>query len=349
MSTSIVERIRAERSARAACREAILGGKTAPDASDDDGPAACSPPPAAGADEILDRMKDRIFPVLGKVVASEVSSSLDKARRSLIDCLEKELSAKEDRAEPSEERDRERDEESEQKADSPPAPEEVTPDRMETDLDLPVDEVNQQLDRVFAEMDPLSARPVVGLEPKPHPRQAAAARPKAADPLPPPAATPSSSPQGGAESADPASAWGLQCAPEKATSTARATPPSPPPAAADGIAQSIIDEIAGMLGAIEKAQEATAEEVEKLEIRVAGLEALARSPQEAPRPAATAVAPPPPAPVREDAVPPAAPCVDPAATRASAFDVVLRRLDSLETKVVGELRALLTLPIGGKG
>jgi hypothetical protein len=140
MPGTIVDRILAEYNTRKTTRDSILkrkiDGAGAPPAESSAAPPVRSPLPTSGAEHFIVRFKDELIPVIGNAVSSEVGQALSKVRSDLVDVLERQFRKL-----------------------SPPA--RVAPtladrlDSTETDLDLPADEVNRQLNRVFAEMEPV--------------------------------------------------------------------------------------------------------------------------------------------------------------------------------------------------
>ena len=144
MSNTIVERIKAEQDARKSTRDTILHAANGPSPSPDGSRPA--------AEDVLSQLKNDVIPVIGKAISSEISAALDRVRRDLIECMERSLPrpALHYRA--------------------PEAPKAPVPTRivqaftpletLDTDLDLPMpmDDVNRQLDQVFADMEPLKVR-----------------------------------------------------------------------------------------------------------------------------------------------------------------------------------------------
>ncbi len=147
MASTIVDRILAEYKTRKTTREGILRRKVGSPAEEQGGADGPSVPPepaagrevrgasAAGTDHFIARFKDELIPVIGSAVSSEISQALSRVRTDLVECLEKHF----------------------RRMSPPPRTPAVIPqhaDSTETDLDLPADEVNRQLNRVFADMEP---------------------------------------------------------------------------------------------------------------------------------------------------------------------------------------------------
>jgi hypothetical protein len=138
MARTIVERIKAERSARKSAKEAVFGAR-------EDSRERPAPVTAEGED-FLSIFTREVIPVIGETIAKEVSSSLDKVSLELVACLEKAL---------------------------PPgssAPEGPRPQRLalfdeiekrDTDLDMPAEEVVREIDRVLSEFGPVENKPIL--------------------------------------------------------------------------------------------------------------------------------------------------------------------------------------------
>ncbi len=138
MSSTIVDRILAEYSARKSSREAILKGKTTSDPAKKE--------TGEDVETLLMFFEKELAPVIGRAVSTEIREALDGASKEILRSLQLELSRSEASPPP----------------DSPPmeqegpSNEELEIDTIDTDLDLPAEEVNRQLDRVFGNMkDPL--------------------------------------------------------------------------------------------------------------------------------------------------------------------------------------------------
>jgi len=293
MSTTIVERILSEYNARKATREAILGK-----GSGQAPPAPAAPPAAprpAAENDILARFRNECIPVIGRAVSTEVAAALEKVRGDLLGCLQRELSRS-----------------------AAPAPraflaDEVELDSRDTDLDLPTEEVNRQLDQVFAVMEAQGP-------PAPDARSRAQrpARPAIPEPL-----DGSEQPtEDLAADADSAFEAAVEAPALERREDLRLPPPEPlrrgsdprPPSGREGAApvrpvpgdERVLDEfreavipgiadgLSKVLAEVEKGQEAISQQVAQLAERVTGLESRSSRPAgktggegEARRPAAS--------------------------------------------------------------
>jgi len=265
MSSPIVDRILAECNCRKAAREAILGGKTTD-------PSPSPEPARPEAEEVFSRVTSEVVPVVAEAVSSEISTALDRVRQDLVACLERELS-RHGRPSPAE------------AVTEPPPAEEFQIESVDTDLDLPVEEVNRQLDQVFGEVDPL-----------PKKRSAADKTqvirlPDAPGPAPAPASPALRRARQEAKLFDPFE----EVLPEVASLPEDSTPPAPPAAAAPAfrtpaeevdVLPGLAQGISRILDEMERFQERFAAQLASVTERVAALEAARRAREAPAEPAA---------------------------------------------------------------
>jgi hypothetical protein len=205
MSSPIVERILAEYNTRKALREAVAGVK--PERAPAPTPAPRKPE-GPDVEAIITRITGEVVPMVGQAVSTEIAAGLDRVRRDLLQCVDRELSrilsavpaplAKEvlpaKEIVPAKEV---------HPAKQVKPSDEVQIESVDTDLDLRMEDVHQELERVFEELEltPASKQKTVVIrkakqesespaevtEPATAPSRTAAGRPYAARPEPTPA------------------------------------------------------------------------------------------------------------------------------------------------------------------
>src|SRR2546426_12612070 len=141
MSNTIVERIKEQRRARKRTREAILAAET--------GASPDKPRQELDAGAVLSTFTREVVPVIGKAVTSEMTGALEKVRRELVVCLDREFSRLGQAEQPV----------AADKADTSfVEPLSLDNSNTDTDLDLPGGDVSGQIGRGFPELEPLLER-----------------------------------------------------------------------------------------------------------------------------------------------------------------------------------------------
>ncbi len=156
MARTIVERIKAERSARKSAKETVFGARE--DSRERPSPVI------VGGEDFLSIFTREVIPVIGQTIAKEVSSSLDKVSLELVACLEQALPHG-------------------SSAPAGPRPQHLALfdeiEKRDTDLDMPAEEVVREIDRVLSEFGPVESKPIL-------PPEGLSSAPTAVNPSDPP-------------------------------------------------------------------------------------------------------------------------------------------------------------------